>query len=55
MLSTRHFVNFSDIFQLVDCENIGESGGSSDGAKIMGEYWSDRLDGFVYLILSLSY
>ncbi len=45
-------LNFSNIFQLVDCDNIGESGGSSDGAKVLGEYWSDRLDGFVYLIPS---
>jgi hypothetical protein len=41
-------LKFSNILQLVDCENIGESGGSSDGAKVLGEYWSDRLDGFVY-------
>ena len=46
--------NLSHVFQLVDCENIGESGGSSDSAKVMGEYWSDRLDGFVYLIPSPS-
>ena len=40
-------LNFSNIFQLVDCENIGESGGNGDVARVMGEHWSDRLDGFV--------
>ena len=45
---------FSYTFQLVDCDNIGESGGSSDSVKVLGEYWSDRLDGFVYLIPSSS-
>jgi hypothetical protein len=32
-------------FQLVDCEKVVESGTSEDNAKVMGEYWSDRLDG----------
>lgn len=35
-------------FQLVDCERVAESGSSNDSAKVMGEYWSDKLDGFVY-------
>lgn len=47
-------LNFSNIFQLVDCENLGASGGGNDGAKVLGEYWSDRLDGFVYFIPSPS-
>jgi hypothetical protein len=47
-------LGLSNIFQLVDCDNIGESGGSSDSSKVLGEYWSDRLDGFVYLIPSPS-
>lgn len=47
-------LNLYNVFQLVDCENIGESGGSSDGSKVLGEYWSDRLDGFVYLVPSSS-
>lgn len=47
-----HFVSFSFSFplisfQLVDCEKVVESDTSEDNAKVMGEYWSDRLDGFV--------
>jgi hypothetical protein len=38
---------FSDLFQLVDCEKVADSSSSNDSAKVMGEYWSDRLDGFV--------
>lgn len=34
-------------FQLVDCEKVSEAGSSNDSAKVMGEYWTDRLDGFV--------
>lgn len=37
--------------KLVDCENIGESGSSSDSTKVMGEYWSDRLDGLLLPLL----
>lgn len=39
--------NFSNLFQLVDCEKVTESGSSNDSVKVMGECWSDRLDGFV--------
>ena len=34
-------------FQLVDCDKVVESDSSEDNAKVMGEYWSDRLNGFV--------
>ncbi|KAI0269433.1 guanine nucleotide exchange factor [Gloeopeniophorella convolvens] len=33
--------------KLVDCEKITEVGASDDGPKVMGEYWSDRLDGLL--------
>ncbi|KAI0301951.1 guanine nucleotide exchange factor [Multifurca ochricompacta] len=33
--------------KLVDCEEVVELGTSGDGAKVMGEYWSDRLDGLL--------
>jgi hypothetical protein len=37
----------SNLLQLVDCQRVVESGSSNDNAKVMGEYWSDRLDGSV--------
>ncbi|KAI0250511.1 guanine nucleotide exchange factor [Lactifluus subvellereus] len=37
--------------KLVDCEKIDEIGSSNDGAKVMGEYWSDRLDGLLSPLL----
>ncbi|KAI9507180.1 guanine nucleotide exchange factor, partial [Russula earlei] len=33
--------------KLVDCEKVVESGSSNEGPKVMGEYWSDRLDGLL--------
>lgn len=32
--------------QLVECEKVVEIGSGDDNSKVMGEYWSDRLDGF---------
>ena len=34
-------------FQLVDCEKVVEIGSGDGGARVMGEYWSDRLQPFV--------
>jgi hypothetical protein len=48
MLTTSFPFNFPNPFQLVDCEYVAEPGSNNnDSAKVMGEYWSDRLDGFV--------
>ena len=47
MSSNRFPFNFSNLFQLVDCEKVTESGNNHDSAKVMGEYWSERLDGSV--------
>jgi len=33
--------------QLVDCERIAEIGSSDEVLRVMGDHWSDRLDGFV--------
>jgi hypothetical protein len=33
--------------KLVDCEKVAESGSSNDSDKVMGEYWSNRLDGLL--------
>ncbi|KAH9978248.1 guanine nucleotide exchange factor [Lactifluus volemus] len=37
--------------KLVDCERIDDGGNSNEGSKVMGEYWSDRLDGFLSPLL----
>jgi hypothetical protein len=46
LVPSPSFPRFSSLYQLVECEKVVESG-SNDDAKVMGEYWSDRLDGFV--------
>lgn len=34
------------LLQLVECEKVVEIGSGDDNSRVMGEYWSDRLDGF---------